>query len=104
MSNNFDIDVLTTDDAESKLGAGSGRGRTSKYEPVAQKWDEIEEDEAIILSDLSENDIQNLRNLMYRRFGKDNLIVRSARQEDDTFKAVVRTREDGEYLREDDQD
>lgn len=102
MSNNFDIDVMTTDDAENKLGGG--RGRTSKYEPVAQKWDEIEEDEAIILSDLSENDIQNLRNLMYRRFGKDNLIVRSARQEDDTFKAVVRTREDGEYLREDNED
>ena len=100
MSDSFDIEVMTTDDAESKLGRAS-RGRTSKYEPVAQKWEEIEEDEAIILSDLSENDIQNLRNLMYRRFGKRNLIVRSAKQDEDTFKAVVRTREDGEYLRED---
>ena len=82
-------------------GSGGGRGRTSRYEPIAQKWSELDEDESIVLSDLEKNDIQNLRNLLYRRFGKENVIVRSAKQEDDTFKAVVRARDGDEYLRQD---
>jgi hypothetical protein len=94
------MEVKKTQDAERELGAGGGRGRTSKYEPVAQKWSDLGEDEAIMLSDLEENDIQNLRNLLYRRFGKQNVIVRSAQQEDESYKAVVRAREGDEYLRD----
>ncbi len=100
MKADFQMEVKDKDEAERELGVGGGRGRTSRYEPVAQKWGEIGDDESIVLSDLEKNDIQNLRNLLYRRFGKENVIVRSAKQEDDTFKAVVRAREDREYLRD----
>lgn len=101
METAFQMEVKDREEAERELGVGGGRGRTSRYEPVAQKWSETEEDESIVLSDLEKNDIQNLRNLLYRRFGKENVIVRSAQQEDDTFKAVVRSREGNEYLRDD---
>lgn len=98
MQNDFEMEIKETEEAEGELGGG-GRGRTSKYEPVAQKWSDLGEHEAIMLSDLEQNDVQNLRNLLYRRFGKENIIVRSAEQEDGTYKAVVRAREGGEYLR-----
>lgn len=101
METDFKMEVKDREEAERELGAGGGRGRTSKYEPVAQKWGDLGDDESIVLSDLEKNDIQNLRNLLYRRFGKENVIVRSAQQEDDTFKAVVRAREGNEYLRND---
>lgn len=101
METDFQMEVKDTEEAERELGASGGRGRTSRYEPVAQKWGELDEDESIVLSDLEKNDIQNLRNLLYRRFGKENVIVRSAQQEDESYKAVVRAREGSEYLRED---
>jgi len=99
MSADFEMEVKETEDAKRELGGG-GRGRTSQYEPVAQEWSELGEDEAILISDLEQSDIQNLRNLLYRRFGKENVIVRSAQQEGETYKAVVRAREGGEYLRD----
>jgi hypothetical protein len=99
MKANLQMEVKTAEEAENELGA-DGRGPTSKYEPVAQKWSELGDDEAIVLSGLKESDVQNLRNLLYRRFGKENVIVRSAEQEDETYKAVVRAREGGEYLRD----
>jgi hypothetical protein len=98
----FKIDVVEKREAEDRLGSGMGRGRTSKYQPVADKWNDLEEGKAILMSDLESNDIQNIRNLLYRRFGKENVIVRSAQQEDESYKAVIRGREGGEYLREDD--
>lgn len=100
MDVDFQMEVKDRDEAEHELGAAGGRGRTSRYEPIAQKWSELGDDKAILLSGLEENDIQNLRNLLYRRFGKENVIVRSAQQEDDTYNAVVRTRDGDEYLRE----
>ena len=100
METDFQMEVKDRDEAERELGAGGGRGRTSRYEPIAQKWSELGDDESIVLSDLAKNDIQNLRNLLYRRFGKENVIVRSAKQGDDTFKAVVRERDGNEYLRD----
>jgi hypothetical protein len=100
MDVDFQMEVKDRDEAERELGAGGGRGRTSRYEPIAQKWSEIGDDESIVLADLGKNDIQNLRNLLYRRFGKENVIVRSAKQEDDSFKAVVRARDGDEYLRQ----
>lgn len=98
----FNMEIKDRTEAERELGAGRGRGRTSRYEPIAQKWRDLDEDDAILLPDLEKNDIQNLRNLLYRRFGKENIIVRSARQEDDTYKALVRSREGNEYLRSED--
>ncbi len=72
-----------------------------QYQPVVQKLKEINKDkEAIVLTDLAENDVQNIRDLLYRRVGKENVIVRMAEQEDGTFKAVVRPREDDSYLRD----
>jgi len=100
MNVGFDMEVKDRKEAELELGASGGRGRTSWYEPVAQKWGELEEDQSIVLSNLEENDIQNIRNLLYRRFGKENVIVRSARLDENEFKAVVRAREGNEYLRE----
>lgn len=102
METDFQMEVKDRTQAERELGAGGGRGRTSRYEPVAQKWSDLGDDESIVLSDLEKNDIQNLRNLLYRRFGKENVIVRSAKQDDGSFKAVVRAREGNEYLRDDD--
>lgn len=101
MESEFNLTVVDRQDADSELGALGGRGRTSQYEPVAQKWTEVGDEEAILLSGLEQTDIQNLRNLLYRRFEKENVIVRSAQQEDESYKAVVRTRENGEYLRDD---
>jgi excisionase family DNA binding protein len=94
-----------------------GKEQVSKYEPVAEQWKEISEDEAIVLSGLSKSDLQSIRELLYSRFGKENVIVRSAKQEegrwveqenghwvweeeDPAFKAVVRTREGSKYLRD----
>lgn len=102
MEIDFQMEVMDKDEAERELGGSGGRGRTSQYEPVAQEWENIDqEEESIFLSGLEKNDIQNLRNLLYRRFGKENVIVRSAQQDDGTFNAVVRAREGSEYLRED---
>ena len=101
MSDSLDFDVTSTEEAETSL-SGGGAGRTSKYEPIAQKYSEIDqESEAIKLSGLQSNEVQNIRNLLYRRFGKENVIVRSSKVSDDPEKydAVVRQREGGEYLR-----
>jgi excisionase family DNA binding protein len=100
MDVDFEVDVPDREEAERELGSGGGPGRTSQYEPIAQKWAELADDESIVLSGLEKNDVQNLRNLLYRRFGKESVIVRKAKQEDGTFKAVVRAREGNEYLRD----
>ena len=92
----------SSDDRDFNMEVRGSRGdRISRYQPVVQKWREINKDkDAIVLADLSENDVQNIRNLLYRRVGKENVIVRTAEQEDGTFKAVVRPREDDSYLRD----
>lgn len=99
MPNDFKMQVKNRVEAEKELNTGGAQGRTSRYEPVAETWATLDEDESIVLSNLQEKDIQNLRNLLYRRFGKEEIIVRSAQQEDEMYKAVVRTREGNEYLR-----
>ena len=80
-------------------GVNDGQS-TSRYEPVAQKWSELDDNESIVLSDLEKIDIRNIRDLLYRRFGKEEVVVRSAKQEDGRYKAVIRAREGGEYLRD----
>ena len=90
-----------SDDRDFNMEVRSSRGdRISQYQPVVQKWKKINKDEeAIVLADLSENDVQNIRNLLYRRVGKENVMVRTVKQEDGTYKAVVCPRDDDTYLR-----
>lgn len=109
LAGDLDFEVTSKDEGEKAVSGGGGSGRTSAYEPVAQKYKEIDKDsEAIKLSGLTNNDIQNLRNLLYRRFGKEEVIVRSSKVqsnpegESDIYDAVVRQREGDEYLRNSD--
>ncbi|MCS3632103.1 hypothetical protein GGP55_002716 [Salinibacter ruber] len=51
-----------------------------------------------MLWEFGENDVQNPRNLLYRKFGKRNVIVRSSKQEEGKRLAVVQKREGNEYL------
>jgi excisionase family DNA binding protein len=96
----LEMEIKSREEAQRELGASGRRRRTSRYEPVAQKWSESSDDESIVLSDLEKNDVQDLCTLMYRRFDKETVIVRAAEQEDGIFKAVIRAREGSEYLRD----
>lgn len=69
-----------------------------KYEAVAQAWSDLDDGEALLLSDLTKDDVKRLRRLFYKRFGKINVLVRSVEQDDGTHKAVIRAREGREYL------
>lgn len=100
MGTDYEMEVKSREEAQRELGTSGRRGRTSRYEPIAQKWSESPDDESIVLSDLEKSDVQDLCSLMYRRFGKEDVIVRKAKQEDGAFKAVIRAREGSEYLRE----
>ncbi len=51
----------------------------------------------IVLRELGENDVQNLRNLLYRKFGKQNVIVRSFDQEEESASRSCE-RKGNEYL------
>ncbi|MCS4034880.1 excisionase family DNA binding protein [Salinibacter ruber] len=94
-----------------------GKKQAFKYEAVAEQWKEIPKDEAIMLSGLSKSDLQNIRDLLYSRFGKETVIVQSDKQEKShwveqpngkwvwkkesvIFKAVVCTRAGKKYLRD----
>jgi len=61
----IEMEILDESEADRRR---RGRGRRSRYyEPVAQKWSEIDKDEeAIVLTNLSKDDVQNIRNLLYR--------------------------------------
>jgi hypothetical protein len=97
------MEVSDRKEAEQEISTSSGGGgRSSQYDPIAEKYANLDDGEAILLDGMSQNDIQNLRNLLYRRFGKETVIVRSKSQGDDTYKAVVRDREGNEYLRDSD--
>jgi len=99
----FNMEVSDRKEAEQEISTSSGGGgRSSQYDPIAEKYANLDDGEAILLDGMSQNDIQNLRNLLYRRFGKEEVIVRSKSQGDDTYKAVVRDREGNEYLRDSD--
>lgn len=83
------------------VGDNNGHGdepNPSPYEAVAQAWRTLDEDEALLLSELTKEDVKRLRRLLYKRFGKINVLVRSVQQDDGTYKAVVRAREGREYL------
>lgn len=97
----FSMDTAPTTEAEQEISVSrGGDGRSSQYDPIARKYEKIADDEAVVVSNLTKNDIQNIRNLLYRRYGKEQVIVRSSQQEDGTYKAVVRDRIGDEYLRD----
>lgn len=99
----FDMQVQDKTTAEGNIRSSTGgAGRNSQYEPVAKKYADLPEGKAIVIEDLEQNDVQNLRNLLYRRFGKEQVIVRSRQQDDESYTAVVRDREGDEYLRDED--
>ena len=97
----LNFEVVSNKEANQAIGSTT-RGRKSEYEPVARQWAELADDESIVLDGLEQNDVQNIRNLMYRRFGKEDVIVRSAKKEDGLYKAIVRQRDGDEYLRDGD--
>lgn len=100
----FEINQVSTEEAEDTVST-SGSSRGSKYDPVADAWEKAQEQgEAVTIEDVSKNDVQNIRNLIYRRFDKENVIVRSTKQGDDSFNVAVREREEGEYLRDNSED
>lgn len=105
-------------DLNSERGKGEEETQRSRFEEVAQKWNEIPEDQAIVLASLTQSDVRDLRGFLYSRLGKENVLVRSAKQEEKgrlvkqeenhwrlereeaTFKVVVQNRESSEYLRD----
>lgn len=99
-----DLNIRRTSPEEAEQAvATSGRGRTSQYEHVADAWDEASDaGESVVLEDVTKNDVQNIRNLIYRRFDKEDVIVRSAKKGDDSFNVAIRERQEGEYLRDED--
>jgi formate-dependent phosphoribosylglycinamide formyltransferase (GAR transformylase) len=100
---NADLNIrqTSTEEAEATVQS-SGSGRSSKYENVAEAWEQAQEQgEAVVLEDVTENDVQNIRNLIYRRFDKEGVIVRSTKKGEDNFNVAIRERQDGEYLRDD---
>lgn len=97
MSDDFEMEVMPTEEAKRKISRLTG-GRQSRYEPIVHQWAKTQDDESIVLSGLESNDVQNLRNLLYRRFEKENVIVRSAKQGDGSYKALIRSREGSEFL------
>lgn len=63
--------------------------QTSKYEPVAEKLEELGGEAGIVISDLGETEAEELRAFLYRRFGEETLRLRIQKQEDGTFEAVI---------------
>lgn len=68
---------------------GHGEKRMSQFEAVAEVYSELSEDEAIVLKGLSESDLRSIRRLLYHQFKRKNVVIRSARQDDDTLMAIV---------------
>jgi hypothetical protein len=94
----FDVEETSTQQAK-EVEQTTG----SKYEPLANKWQEAREnDNAVVLSGVEKNQVSNIRNYMYRAFDKEEVIVRSkSREQDDLYNVTIRARENGEYLPDD---
>lgn len=95
----FDVEETSTQQAK-EVEQTTG----SKYEPLANKWQEAREnDNAVVLSGVEKNQVSNIRNYMYRAFDKEDVIVRSkSREQDDLYNVTIRARENGEYLPDED--
>ena len=92
------MDIAESGSADAEID--SNRGRTSKYQPVLDRWSEIDQsEEAIVLSGLGQGELQSLRSFLYDNIGKESVIVRSTQTDDGDYKAVVRERKNKEYLR-----
>jgi hypothetical protein len=101
MADKIEMEII--DATEPDFENPNRSGRTSQFQPVVDKWQELKETgqkKKIRLKDLTNSQVQNLRRLMYRAFEKENVIVRSNKQDDDSFNVTVRERRGNEYLRE----
>jgi hypothetical protein len=96
------------DDGESPDFESSGRGRTSRFQPILDKWKEenyLEEGKKMYLYGMTEAERNNLRNLFYRYVDKSKVIVRSSKQDEkgedgeDLFDVCIRRRRGDEYTR-----
>jgi len=100
----FKMETMSKDEAEEEVSVS--RQRESKYDPVIEQAKNADlENESVVVRGIEKTAVQGLRNIAYRRFGKENVIVRASEQDDgDGYIAVLRARQEGEYLRGDDED
>jgi hypothetical protein len=71
--------------------------KEAKYETVVKQWIKTADDEAVLLDGIgNQGEVSNIRNLLYRRFGKDKVMVRSAQKEEGGYKVVIRSPKDHE--------
>jgi len=91
------MDVQTTENPDQEIT----RTRDSKYSELVNRYQGLDEGQGLTISGLTKGQIQGLRNAFYNRLGKESVIVESTKvgEESDGYKAVVRQRKDGEYLR-----
>jgi putative sterol carrier protein len=98
----LDIEQASTEEA---MEVEKTTNMSSKYAPVAEQWKEARgNDESLIIRDVEKSTVESLRNFFYRTFEKENVIVRSTKQEDESYTVTIRKRVNGEYLQNTDEE
>jgi len=98
----LDIEQASTEEA---MEVEKTTNMNSKYAPVAEQWRNVREDDgSLIIRDVEKSTVESLRNFFYRTFEKEDVIVRSTRQQNDQYTITVRERVDGEYLQNDEEE
>jgi len=93
----FDVEEISNEEANREVS--SNRGRTSRFEPIGERRENTEDGNSLKIPNLEKKDIQSLRNFMYNNFGKEEVIVRSSKNGEDDYTAIVQEREGDKYLR-----
>jgi len=93
----FDVEEVSNEEANREVS--SNRGRTSRFEPIGERWEDADEGNSLRIPNLEKKDIQSLRNYMYNNFGKEEVIIRSSKNGEDDYTAIVKKREGYKYLR-----
>jgi hypothetical protein len=98
----LDIEQASTEEA---MEVEKTTNMSSKYAPVAEQWKKARgNDESLIIRDVEKSTVESLRNFFYRTFEKENVIVRSTKQEDENYTVTIRKRVNGEYLQNTDEE
>jgi hypothetical protein len=98
----LDIEQASTEEA---MEVEKTTNMNSKYAPVAEQWRNVREDDgSLIIRDVEKSTVESLRNFFYRTFEKEDVIVRSTKQEDDHYTITIRERVNGEYLQNDEEE
>jgi hypothetical protein len=98
----LDIEQASTEEA---MEVEKTTNMSSKYAPVAEQWKEARgNDESLIIRDVEKSTVESLRNFFYRTFEKENVIVRSTKQEDENYTVTIRKRVNGEYIQNTDEE